>query len=134
MPCQVKGGGDRLKGIDPRLHANVLWALRAIGHGDFVVVVDTNFPADSIARHKVAGRLLRMENRAATQAVQAILTVLPQDTFVPDFAGQMEVVVEPATVPTVQAGVDRAEGKPLIVPGIAPFAFYDLANGAYEAI
>ncbi|MDO9637727.1 MAG: RbsD/FucU domain-containing protein [Pseudotabrizicola sp.] len=127
-----------LKGIDHRLNADVLGTLRAMGHGDYVVVVDTNFPADSIARGTVAGRLLRMENLSAAQAVQAILTVLPLDTFVPDFAGRMQVVGEPDTVPEVQAEVqaevDRAEGRPRVLPGIERFAFYDLAKGAYAVI
>lgn len=127
-----------LKGIDHRLNADVLGALRAMGHGDYVVVVDTNFPADSIARGTAAGRLLRMENLTAAQAVQAILSVLPLDTFVPDFAGRMQVVGEPDTVPEVQAEVqaevDRAEGMPRPLPGIERFAFYDLAKGAYAVI
>lgn len=127
-----------LRGIDHRLNADVLGALRAMGHGDYVVVVDTNFPADSIARGTPVGRLLRMENLTAAQAVQAILSVLPLDTFVPDFAGRMQVVGEPDTVPDVQvevqAEVDRAEGKPRPLPGIERFAFYDLAKGAYAVI
>ena len=35
-----------LKGIHPLLNADVLQALRAMGHGDDLVIVDTNFPAD----------------------------------------------------------------------------------------
>lgn len=127
-----------LKGIDHRLNADVLGALRAMGHGDYVVVVDTNFPADSIARTTALGRLLRMENLTSAQAVQAILSVLPLDTFVPDFAGRMQVVGEPNTIPDVQAEVqvevNRAEGKPRPLPGIERFDFYDLAKGAYAVI
>lgn len=127
-----------LKGIDHRLNADVLGALRAMGHGDYIVVVDTNFPADSIARSTATGRLLRMENLTSAQAVQAILTVLPLDTFVPDFAGRMQVVGEPHTVPDVQAEVqaevDSAEGMSRPLPGIERFSFYDLARGAYAVI
>jgi L-fucose mutarotase len=127
-----------LKGIDHRLNADVLGTLRAMGHGDYVVVVDTNFPADSIARQTVAGRLLRMENLTAAQAVQAVLSVMPLDTFVPDFAGRMEVVGDPDALPEVQvevqAEVDRAEGQPRPLPGVERFAFYDLARGAYAVI
>ena len=39
-----------LKGIDPLLNADVLYALRAMGHGDDVIIADTNFPSDSVAR------------------------------------------------------------------------------------
>ena len=34
-----------LKGIDNRLNAEVLGCLRAMGHGDYLIVSDTNFPA-----------------------------------------------------------------------------------------
>ena len=127
-----------LKGIDTRLNADVLGALRAMGHGDYLVLVDTNFPADSIARQTVAGRLLRMENLTSAQAAQAILSVLPLDTFVEDFAGRMQVVGDPDAMPEVQkevqAEVDHAEGQPRPIPGVERFAFYDLAKGAYAVI
>jgi L-fucose mutarotase/ribose pyranase (RbsD/FucU family) len=33
-----------LKGIDNRLNADVLYVLRSMGHGDALVIADTNFP------------------------------------------------------------------------------------------
>ena len=94
-----------LKGIDNRLNADVLGCLRAMGHGDVLIIADTNFPADSVARATVTGHLLRMENLTAAEAAQAVLSVLPLDTFVDDFAGRMEIVGDPTTVPPVQAEV-----------------------------
>jgi len=127
-----------LKGLDNRLNADVLYALRAMGHGDMLVIADTNFPSDSIARDTVHGELLRMENLTAAEAVQAVLSVLPLDTFVDDFAGRMEIVGEPATIPPVQAevqaAIDTAEGRPRPMVGIERFAFYDKARDAYAVI
>ena len=127
-----------LKGIDNRLNADVLHALRAMGHGDTLVIADTNFPSDSIARQTVVGRLLRMENLTCAEAAQAVLSVLPLDTFVDDFAGRMEVVGAPSEVTAVQAEVqaeiDRAEGRPRPMIGIERFAFYDEARKAYAVI
>lgn len=127
-----------LKGIDNRLNAEVLGCLRAMGHGDYIVVVDTNFPAESVARATVTGKLLRMENLTAAEAVGAILSVLPLDTFVDDFGGRMEVVGNQADVPPVQlevqAEVDRAEGRVRPLPGVERFAFYDLARRAFAVI
>jgi L-fucose mutarotase len=127
-----------LKGIDNRLNAEVLGTLRAMGHGDVVILCDTNFPADSIARATVTGRLLRMDNLTCGEAASAVLSVLPLDTFVPDFAGRMEIVGDPATVPPVQAevqaAIDRAEGRPRPMIGIERFAFYDMARTAYAVI
>jgi L-fucose mutarotase len=127
-----------LKGIDNRLNADVLGALRAMGHGDVLIISDTNFPADSIARQTTLGTLLRMENLTAGQAATAVLSVLPLDTFVDDFAGRMEIVGDPATVPPVQAevqaAIDHAEGKPRPMISIERFAFYDMAKTAYAVI
>ena len=53
--------------IDPALNADVLYVLRAMGHGDEIVVCDTNFPADSIARETVYGSLLRMDRATPTR-------------------------------------------------------------------
>jgi L-fucose mutarotase len=127
-----------LKGIDHRLNADVLHTLRAMGHGDTLVIADTNFPSDSIARSTVRGSLLRMDNLTCAEAAQAVLSVLPLDTFVADFAGRMEVVGDPAQIPAVQAEVqaeiDRAEGRPRPMIGIERFAFYDEARKAYAVI
>lgn len=127
-----------LKGIDNRLNAEVLACLRAMGHGDVLILSDTNFPADSVARDTQLGHLLRMENLTAGQAANAILSVLPLDTFVDDFAGRMEIVGDPSTVPPVQAEVqaeiDAAEGRHRPMIGIERFAFYDMARKAYAVI
>ena len=127
-----------LKGIDHRLNAEVLACLRAMGHGDVLIVADTNFPSDSIARATVTGKLLRMENLTGAEAVQAILSVLPLDTFVDDFAGRMEVVDQPDEIPAVQAEVqaeiDQAEGSARPMIGIERFAFYDMARRSYAVI
>jgi L-fucose mutarotase len=127
-----------LKGLDPRLNADVLQALRAMGHGDTLVIADTNFPADSIARSTAAGRLLRMDNLTCAEAARAILSVLPLDTFVDDFAGRMQVVGAPDRIEPVQAEVqaeiDRAEGRPRPMVGIERFDFYDRARQAYAVI
>jgi L-fucose mutarotase len=127
-----------LKGIDNRLNAEVLGCLRAMGHGDVLILSDTNFPADSIARQTTLGTLLRMDNLTSDEAAKAILSVLPLDTFVDDFAGRMEVVGDPHTVPPVQrevqAAIDAAEGKPRPMIGIERFAFYEVAKKAYAVI
>ena len=127
-----------LKGLDPRLNAEVLYALRAMGHGDMLIIADTNFPSDSIARQTVLGDLLRMDNLTAGQAAEAVLSVLPLDTFVDDFAGRMEIVGNPDEVPPVQQevqdAINAAEGEPRKMVGIERFAFYDMAKQAYAVI
>jgi L-fucose mutarotase len=127
-----------LKTIDPLLNADVLYALRAMGHGDRLVVCDSNFPADSIARQTVLGRLLRIDNVGAARAVRAVLSLLPLDTFVDDAAIRMEIVGSPHDVAPVQQEVqveiDRAEGRPWPMVGVERHAFYDKAKSAYAVI
>ena len=127
-----------LKSIDPVLNAEVLGALRAMGHGDDLVICDTNFPADSVARQTVLGSLLRIDNVTAARAAKAILSVIPLDAFVENPALRMEIVDKPDEVPPVQAEVqkeiDAAEGRSWPMGSIERFAFYDLAKKAYCVI
>jgi L-fucose mutarotase len=127
-----------LKSIDPALNADVLYALRAMGHGDDVIICDTNFPADSVARQTVLGKLLRIDNVTAARAARAVLSVMPLDSFVDHPALRMEIVGKPKEIPPVQAEVqseiDHAEGKSWPMGSIERFAFYDLARKAYCVI
>lgn len=127
-----------LKNLDPLLNADVLHALRAMGHGDEVVICDANFPGDSVARATVLGKLLRLDGADAARAVRAVLSVLPLDTFVDHPALRMEVVGEPNTIPAVQreaqAEVNTAEGHDVPFASIERFAFYERAKRAYCVI
>ena len=127
-----------LKGIRVELNGDILQALSNMGHGDYLVVSDTNFPSDSVARHTLLGKLLTMENVPAPQAIEAILSVLPLDTPLQPSVGRMEVIGKPEEIPAiqqeVQAVVDRAEGKPSPMYPIERMAFYDIARKAYCVI
>ena len=127
-----------LKGIDPLLNADVLFALRAMGHGDDLVIADANFPGDSIARQTALGRLLRIDAPSIATVVEAVLSVMPLDTFVDDSAARMEVVGRPEEVPPIQREVQRAidasEGRARPMAGIERFAFYARAARAYAVI
>ncbi|MBC6438587.1 MAG: ribose ABC transporter [Rhodobacteraceae bacterium] len=127
-----------LKGVDPRLNAEVLQVLRAMGHGDVLVLADMNFPSDQVSRSTTYGALLRMDNLTSTEAANAVLSVLPLDTFVPDHAARMEVVNAPGDIPDVQhevqAEIDTAEGMPKPMVSVERFAFYTLARTAYAVI
>ena len=124
-----------LKSLDPILTADLLYALRAMGHGDDLVICDTNFPADSVARLSVLRRLIRLDGVTAPRAARAILSVMPLDPFVVKPAIRMEVVDKPNDLPGVQSEVQReidaAEGRPWPMGSIERHAFYALAKKAY---
>jgi L-fucose mutarotase len=129
--------------IDSALNPDLLYALRAMGHGDELVICDTNFPADAVARQTAYGRLLRIDNVTAARAVRAVLSVMPLDTFVETPAERMEVVGRPDEVPPVQQemqaeidlAVRREFGRDTWPMGsLERFAFYERARGAYAIL
>jgi len=127
-----------LKTISPLLNADVLHALRSMGHGDDLIVADVNFPADSVARQTRLGKLLTIGNVGSAEAIAAILSVYPLDTFVDDAAARMEVVGDPVEIPKVQREVQKAinaaEGRSWPMIGIERYAFYERAKQAYCVI
>ncbi len=127
-----------LKGIDPILNADVLHALKSMGHGDDLIIADMNFPSDSIARQTVYGKLLKLENVTAGRAAEAILSLMPLDSFVEHPALRMEIVGKPGEIPAVQqevqAAIDEAEGRSWPMGSIERFAFYEAAKKSYVVI
>ena len=127
-----------LKGINPLLNADVLQALRAMGHGDDLIIADTNFPVGLGRPADSLGKLLRIDTKTAQEAVAAILSVFPLDTFVDDAAARMEVVGKPDEYPPVQREVqgeiDAAEGKSWPMITVERYAFYERAKKAYCVI
>jgi L-fucose mutarotase len=121
-----------LKGIDPILGPDLLAMLRAMGHGDEIVVVDANFPAATNAR-----RLVRMDGLPAARVVKAIVALMPLDDFVPNAAFRMAVTGAPDSIPAVCeefASILRAAGYRGQVEPIERMAFYDRAQLAYGIV
>ena len=63
-----------LIGVNPILGPDLLFALRSMGHGDELAVVDGNYPADSHGKN-----LLRADGLGLTAVLDAILSVTPLD-------------------------------------------------------
>ena len=127
-----------LRNFDNRLTADVIRVLRAMGHGDDLVIADTNFPSDSVARQTVTGKLLRMDNLLAPEVIEAVLSVFPLDSFVDHPASRMgitgdETKVLPVHI-EVQKVVDTAEGKSWPLGIVSRFDFYERAREAYAVI
>ncbi len=122
-----------LKGIDPLLDADLLYVLAAMGHGDELALVDSNFPAASIAK-----RLIRLSGIDLVSAARAILTVFPLDTFVDSPVVRMEVVAAPLEIPEVQQEVfsacEQAEGRSLSMASLPREAFYERARQAFAVV
>jgi L-fucose mutarotase len=122
-----------LKGLDPLLNADLLQVLRAMGHGDDLVIADANFPATTMGR-----RLVRMDGVAAPRVLAAVLSVMPLDDFVAEPCGRIEVVGDPDAEPEVcqefQQIIDRAESGKFKLAKIERFAFYERARQAFAVV
>lgn len=79
-----------LKLIPPLLGPELHSTLRAMGHGDEIVLVDANFPAEFMGP-----LVVRADGIAVTDMLDAVLTLLPLDQFVDETAIGMQVVGEP---------------------------------------
>ena len=127
-----------LKGIDRAITAELLHALMLMGHGDDIVICDVNHPAATIARHTTYGRLVDLGGCTIPQAVRAILTLMPVDTFVDQPIHRMQVVGEPAKeLPLfgeVKAMAEAAEGRPIRMGLLERFAFYEAAKRAFVIV
>ena len=121
-----------LKGIDPLLTPELLMHLCAMGHGEWVAVVDANFTADFLRQGKP---LVRLPGNSLARVSQAVLSVMPLAADVAQPAAYMQVCQQPASHRTAaqQAVVDllALEGLPADrVEGVERYAFYDKIRGA----
>ncbi len=127
--------GTMLKGIPRHLSADILHALMLMGHGDDLVICDVNHPAATIAAATTYGRLLNLPGCGIAEATEAILALMPLDSFVPAPVWRMEVVGNPDGVVPVfsamQAVLDRSQGQPVRMDRLERFAFYEAAKRAF---
>ena len=127
-----------LKGIDQRLSAEIVHVLMLMGHGDDLVICDVNHPAASIAKDTTYGRLIDMAGCDIPTAAGAILTLMPLDTFVDRPVARMQMVGDPeGSTPIfdrMQAVIDAAEGRTVVMDPLERFAFYAAARKAFAII
>jgi len=121
-----------LKSIDPLLGPDLLYVLRAMGHGDELAIVDANYPAYS------AGPEVIRVDASATRTLDAVLSVLPLDTFVPEACWRMEVVgAEGSDQPIFtefRSIIAKREGPQFKLASMERFAFYDRAKHSYAIL
>lgn len=119
-----------LIGIASALTPDLLRHLRAMGHGDEIVIADANFPGESCGQ-----RIERLAGVTSTDALRAILSVMPLDTYVPAPARTMEVVGEADAVPPIVAEfqdiIAECASDPCTVQGVERHRFYEEARKAY---
>ncbi len=122
-----------LRNLSPLLTPDLLHALRSMGHGDEITLVDANFPAETNAQ-----RLIRLDGNSATEVLAAVLSIMPLDTYVDCPAFRMSVVDDPDAVPEVcaefQKIINTVADAPAELGQIERFSFYERAQSSYAIV
>jgi len=122
-----------LKGIDPLLTPDLLKHLCAMGHGEWVAVVDANFTAEWLAGGKP---VVRLPGQSLERVARAVLSVFPLAADVAQPAGFMQHGDLPRGQTTpAQAALSRMTASwegllPHKVEAIERYDFYDRVKAA----
>ena len=122
-----------LKNLDPLLTPDLLQISRAMGHGDEIVIVDANFPAESSGP-----QVVRLDGVDATRVLDAVLSVMPLDDFIDEACWRMQVVGAPdEEQPIFQEFRDviaRREGPKFALGSLERFAFYARSDQCFAVV
>jgi len=118
--------------INPILNPELLYQLRAMGHGDKLVLTDANFPAYS---HSLNNKVIRLDGVNIYEAAKAILSVFPLDSFIDSAAERMQVDNKPDELTECHKdfikAVKETSGENWKVGSISRQNFYEEAKKAY---
>jgi len=95
-----------LIGVPSILGPELLYALRAMGHGDEIVLVDGNYPAQEHAR-----RLVRADGHGLVPLLDAVLRFLPLDTHVPHAVMRASLNNNPAQKAPIHAEIEAVVAR-----------------------
>ena len=121
-----------LKGIPAIIPPELLKILSEMGHGDEICIGDGNFPAASMAK-----RLVRLDGHGVTEILDAILKLMPLDTYVEAPVALMQIVPGDTVDPVIWKDYERVikenEGEKKI-ENVERFAFYEIAKQCYAVV
>jgi L-fucose mutarotase len=125
-----------LKNIPPILPPQLLKVLCEMGHGDQIVLADGNFPAESMGADAI---VIRCDGHGIPSLLQAVLQLMPLDTYVEKPVSLMAVVpgdtVQTPIWDTYTEIITKSgEGAAQSIGHIERFAFYEAAKKAYAII
>ncbi|XP_024153432.1 fucose mutarotase [Oryzias melastigma] len=127
-----------LKGIPSVLSPDLLYVLAKMGHGDELVLADVNFPASSVCA--CGPKEIRADGLRIPQLLEAILKLLPLDTYVPCPAAVMDLVDTDkqkglsVTVWETYSHLLSQAGSESPLEKVERFAFYERAKKSYAVV
>ena len=121
-----------LKNIDKIVSPSLIKTLCEMGHGDEIVIADANFPAETFGQ-----RVIRADGISGTRVLNAVMSLIPLDTYAEKNFILMEVVKGDNVVPTIwdeYKDIANKHDDNLRVGFEERFAFYERAKKAYAVI
>ena len=121
-----------LKNIPAVLSPELLKILMEMGHGDELVIGDGNFPAASCAQ-----RLIRLDGLGVPEVLEAILKVMPLDSYEKNAFLMEKMAADTMDIPIWETYANIAKKSDLNFTKfsfIERFAFYERAKKAYVII
>ena len=120
-----------LKNISPIISPELLKILMEMGHGDEIVIGDGNFPAAANAK-----RLVRLDGHGVNKILEAILKLMPLDTYVDAPVALMDNgdASNPPPIWEDYKNTVLAEEGDKNFELVERFAFYERARDAYAII
>ena len=125
-------GAFMLKNIPKILSPDLLKILCEMGHGDELVIADANFPAESCGQ-----RVVRADGHGGAKMLEAVLSMIPLDTYAKENFVLMQVVEGDNVRPTIWEEYKKiaAAKDPNVRAGFEErFAFYERAKKAYAIV
>lgn len=125
-----------LKGIPPIISPELLKVLCEMGHSDRIVIADGNFPAETIGKNAI---VVRADGHGVPELLEAILRLMPLDTYVEKPVSLMQVMEGDNTKTPIWDTYKKiirendSRGDDAVAE-IERFKFYDEAKTAYAII
>ena len=120
-----------LKNIPPIISPELLKILCEMGHGDEIVIGDGNFPAASNAK-----RLIRMDGHGVPEILDAVLKLIPLDTYV-ESPAMLMATTQGVPTPEIWAKYEKIiteNNGETNISQIERFKFYERTRDAYAVI
>ena len=125
-----------LKGIPPILSPELLKTLCEMGHSDRLVIADANFPAMSVGQ---PGRIIRCDGHGIPELLDAILKVIPLDSYATQPVSLMRPVQGDPAVPPIwnrykEIILHHDARDESLIGYLERFEFYEEARQCYAVL
>ncbi len=122
-----------LKRISPVISPALLKILDEMGHGDEILLADANYPVES-AGVKNNSLVVRADGIGITKILEAILKILPLDTFL---EYNVTLMMPEKGEPEIWKDYEKVLGESMEevrIKRVPRFEFYDIASKSYAIV